>query len=69
MPDLRDAAKRLLVGRPVRSDKLGRTLLPKRLALPVFASDAISSLAYAPDEILLTLAFAGASAVLLSPWV
>ncbi|MCL2467730.1 MAG: APC family permease [Micrococcales bacterium] len=69
MPDLRGAAKRLLVGRPVRSENLGRTLLPKRLALPVFASDAISSVAYAPDEILLTLAFAGTGAALLSPWV
>ncbi|MCL2091019.1 MAG: APC family permease [Micrococcales bacterium] len=69
MPDLRGAAKRLLVGRPVRSENLGRTLLPKRLALPVFASDALSSVAYAPDEILLTLAFAGTSALVLSPWV
>ena len=33
--------------------------IPKRIALPVFASDALSSVAYAPDEILLTLAFAG----------
>ncbi len=69
VPDLRGAAKRLLVGRPVRSEHLGRTLLPKRLALPVFASDAVSSVAYAPDEILLTLAFAGASALVVSPWV
>lgn len=69
MPDLRGAAKRLLVGRPVRSENLGRTLLPKRLALPVFASDAISSVAYAPDEVLLTLAFAGGTALVVSPWV
>ena len=48
-------AKRLLLGRPFRSDKLQHTLLPKRIALPVFASDALSSVAYAPDEILLTL--------------
>jgi amino acid transporter len=47
--------KRLLLGRPFRSDKLQHTLLPKRIALPVFASDALSSVAYAPDEILLTL--------------
>src|SRR5215813_7205421 len=47
--------KRLLVGRPFRSDKLQHTLLPKRIALPIFASDALSSVAYAPDEILLTL--------------
>ncbi|MEH1014916.1 APC family permease [Micromonospora sp. CPCC 206060] len=61
--------KRLLVGRPFRSDRLQHTLLPKRIALPVFASDALSSVAYAPDEILLTLSIAGASAYLFSPWI
>ncbi|WP_319461028.1 APC family permease [Micromonospora sp. RTP1Z1] len=61
--------KRLLVGRPFRSDRLQHTLLPKRIALPVFASDALSSVAYAPDEILLTLSIAGASAFLYSPWI
>ena len=35
----------------------------------MFASDALSSVAYAPDEILLTLALAGVSAVAFSPWV
>ena len=61
--------KRLLVGRPFRSDRLQHTLLPKRIALPVFASDALSSVAYAPDEILLTLSIAGAAAYTLSPWI
>lgn len=69
MSDLSDAAKRLLLGRPVRSDRLGHTLLPKRIALPVFASDALSSVAYAPDEILLTLSLAGMAALVVSPWV
>ncbi|QGQ19509.1 amino acid permease [Cellulomonas sp. JZ18] len=69
MSDLADAAKRLLLGRPVRSDRLGHTLLPKRIALPVFASDALSSVAYAPDEILLTLSIAGLAALTISPWV
>ncbi len=59
---LADGVKRVLVGRPFRSDRLGETLLPKRLALPVFASDALSSVAYAPNEIFLTLAVAGVSA-------
>ena len=59
MSDIADAAKRLLLGKPMRSDRLGHTLLPKRIALPVFASDALSSVAYAPDEILLTLSLAG----------
>jgi amino acid transporter len=61
--------KRLLVGRPFRSDRLQHTLLPKRIALPVFASDALSSVAYAPDEILLTLSIAGAAAYGFSLWV
>jgi amino acid transporter len=61
--------KRLLLGRPFRSDRLQHTLLPKRIALPVFASDALSSVAYAPDEILLTLALAGAFAYSWSPWI
>ncbi len=69
VPIFMDAAKRLLVGRPVRSERLGETLLPKRIALPVFASDALSSVAYAPDEIFLTLAFAGSAAYVFSPWV
>ena len=51
--------KRLLLGRPVRSDRLGHTLLPKRIALPVFASDALSSVAYATEEILIVLSVGG----------
>ena len=57
-----DIGKRVLLGRKLRSAQLGETLLPKRIALPVFASDALSSVAYAPDEILLTLSVAGMSA-------
>ncbi|RBO96408.1 amino acid/polyamine/organocation transporter (APC superfamily) [Nocardia puris] len=63
------AAKRLLLGRPFRSDSLGHTLLPKRIALPVFASDALSSVAYAPEEIFLMLSVGGVSAYLYAPWV
>ena len=57
-----DVAKRILLGRKLRSSQLGETLLPKRIALPVFASDALSSVAYAPDEIFIMLSLAGASA-------
>jgi amino acid transporter len=60
--NLSDVGKRLLIGRKLRSTQLGETLLPKRIALPVFASDALSSVAYAPDEILLTLSLAGLAA-------
>ena len=62
MVNLSDIGKRLLLGRKLRSTQLGETLLPKRIALPVFASDALSSVAYAPDEILLTLSLAGLAA-------
>ena len=51
--------KRLFVGRPLRSDRLGETLLPKRLALPVFCSDPLSSVAYATEQILLVLGLGG----------
>ena len=54
-----DPLKRVLVGRKLASTQLGETLLPKTIALPVFASDALSSVAYAPDEVLLTLSLAG----------
>ncbi|RKT82340.1 Amino acid transporter [Saccharopolyspora antimicrobica] len=66
---LATAAKRLIVGRPFRSDRLAHTLLPKRIALPVFSSDAMSSVAYAPEEILLVLSVAGLSAYAVSPWI
>jgi len=57
-----DVSKRILLGRKLRSSQLGETLLPKRIALPVFASDALSSVAYAPDEIFIMLSMAGATA-------
>ena len=44
-----DVSKRIVLGRKLRSSQLGDTLLPKRIALPVFASDAVPSVAYAPD--------------------
>jgi amino acid transporter len=59
----------LLIGQPFRSDRLSHTLLPKRIALPVFASDALSSVAYAPEEIFLMLSVGGLSAYALSPWI
>ncbi len=56
-----DVSKRIILGRKLRSTQLGETLLPKRVALPVFASDALSSVAYAPDEVFIMLAVAGAA--------
>ncbi|MBO9520514.1 MAG: APC family permease [Nocardioidaceae bacterium] len=57
-----ELSKRIILGRKLRSSQLGETLLPKRIALPVFASDALSSVAYAPDEVFIMLSVAGVSA-------
>ena len=60
---------RLIVGQPLRSDRLDETLLPKRLALPVFCSDPLSSVAYATEQILLVLGLGGLALLHLTPWV
>lgn len=64
-----DTVKRFFFGRALRSDRLGDTLLPKRVALPVFASDALSSNAYATQEILIVLALGGFSLYSYGAWV
>lgn len=69
MENLRAIPKRLMVGRPLSSSRMGDTLLPKKLALPVFCSDPLSSNAYATEEILLILSLGGLSLLHLSPWV
>lgn len=61
--------KGVLLGRAVRSDRLHSTLLPKRIALPVFASDALSSVSYATEEILLVLSLGGLAYFSYSPWI
>jgi amino acid transporter len=66
---LLDSSKRLLLGRPLRTTQLRETLLPKRLALPVFGSDPLSTNAYAPEQILLGLSLGGLALMHLAPWV
>ncbi len=60
---------RILFGEPLRSDRLEETLLPKRLALPVFCSDPLSSVAYATEQIVLVLGLGGLALLDLTPWV
>ncbi len=63
-----DALKRVFLGRALATHTSEHQLLPKILALPVFASDQLSSVAYATEEMMLVLALAGASALgLLTP--
>jgi amino acid transporter len=58
-----------LIGEPLPSDKLEGQLLPKYLALPIFASDALSSVAYAPQEMLLILLLGGTAFLAFAPGV
>src|SRR5436853_4203737 len=52
--------KRAVVGRPMASGEYEETLLPKWLALPIFASDPLSSVAYATEAALVVLVGAAA---------
>jgi amino acid transporter len=69
VPQATDLVKRLLLGRALRSAQAHEQLLPKRIALPVFASDALSSVAYAPQEILIALGLAGLATYHFTPYV
>src|SRR5256885_10194617 len=63
------ALARSLLGGPLRSDRLEETLLPKKLALPVFCSDPLSSVAYATEQIVLVLGLGGLALLGLTPWL
>ncbi|MER6125421.1 APC family permease [Streptomyces sp. NPDC001795] len=69
MPTIAEILKRLVIGRAKRSEELHETLLPKRLALPIFASDPLSSVAYATQEILLVLTLGGLAYLHFTPWI
>ncbi len=62
-------AKRILLGDPLASGDADEHLLPKRLALPIFASDALSSVAYAPQEMLAILLTGGLAFLAFAPWI
>lgn len=62
-------AKRILIGDPLASGDADRHLLRKRMALPIFASDALSSVAYAPQELLMVLLTGGLALLAFSPWI
>jgi len=68
-PDAPPLAKRLLIGDPLTSQQVEGQLLPKRRALPIFASDALSSVAYAPQELVMILLIGGLTFLSFSPMV
>jgi amino acid transporter len=53
--------RRVLVGKPMQTGQMHETLLPKWLALPIFASDPLSSVAYATESALVVLVAASAA--------
>ena len=55
--------KRLIVGKPLSNEQLAHERLPKRTALAVFSSDALSSVAYATEAILIALLYASQTAM------
>src|SRR5919197_160220 len=63
MPTAFTRLKRVLVGRPLASERLEHERLNKKTALAVLSSDAISSVAYATEQILIVLAVLGAAAL------
>src|SRR5437899_8167956 len=58
-PPDRTPIRRALVGRPMATGEMEETLLPKFLALPIFASDPLSSVAYATEAGMVVLLAAG----------
>ena len=56
--------KRVFVGRPLASTQMEEQRLTKTIALAVFSSDALSSTAYATEEILFVTALGGSSLAL-----
>jgi amino acid transporter len=61
--------KRWIIGDPLPTAMLEGELLPKRIALPIFASDPLSSVAYAPQELLMILLIGGLAFLSFAPWI
>jgi amino acid transporter len=61
--------KNWIIGDPLPTEHLEGQLLPKHLALPIFASDPLSSVAYAPQELLMILMVGGLAFLSFAPWV
>src|SRR6185436_2264665 len=59
-----EVLKRLLVGRPLASSRMEEQRISKTIALAVYSSDALSSTAYATEEILFVVALGGSSLAL-----
>ncbi len=61
--------RRVLIGSPLASSHQSHELIPKWKALAVLASDALSSVAYATEEIVIPLALAAATIPMATHWL
>ncbi|MDE2386793.1 MAG: APC family permease [Actinomycetales bacterium] len=61
--------KRMLLGKKLSSKNLDHQLLPKTIALPIFSSDPLSSVAYGPQELLMILTLGGIGLLSLAPGI
>jgi amino acid transporter len=61
--------KRLFLGKKLSNKSLEGQLLPKSIALPIFSSDPLSSVAYGPQELLMILTLGGISFLAFAPWI
>jgi amino acid transporter len=61
--------RRIFLGRALRNEKLEGELLPKKIALPIFASDPLSSVAYGPQELIMILGLGGLSFLAFAPGI
>jgi len=69
VPGTNDVVKRVVLGRALRSDRQSEQELPKYLALPIFASDPLSSVTYATQELLVVLTLGGLAYLYLTPYL
>ena len=69
MAGVGDVLKRVFIGRALRSDRQSEQELPKYLALPIFASDPLSSVTYATQELLVVLTLGGLAYLYLTPYL
>ncbi len=69
MAGANDVVKRVFLGRALRSDRASEQELPKYLALPIFASDPLSSVTYATQELLVVLTLGGLAYLYLTPYL
>jgi len=68
-PKANHALRRIFLGRALRNERLEGELLPKTIALPIFASDPLSSVAYGPQELLMILTLGGVSFLTFAPGI